>query len=532
MSSVRLPSPDLEVLLENAPFGLAVTDADGRQVYANRQAGSYESSQEDGRSQGLQFTAEANERAFTCRLWLEAETQIDRQDEIFRLAFFDALTGLPNKSLLARTVRIELQGDKESATALFLVDLDGLGRTNDYYGADFTDGLIAAFAERMKTCVRRSDILGYFGNGMFCVFVTELADRDIMEYANAILGRSKEPFLVKGIETFSSATIGVSLFEKDGTSFEELLISADQALRAAKSESKGRIGYKPKTPPQRSGADMSVEQRLRTALRDQQLCCAYQPKVDIKTNGVVGVETLLRWRDDDGQLRALGNFVNLATDAGIIDAVSDYVFNEVMVSLPRIDAVFAPGISISLNITAHQSTNPGFMRKLLELLTSYHHPQRFTLEITEEAFLNGDLLSKNILPMVREAGVKLSIDDFGVGYSSLSALAEVTADELKIDRSFVQNVHLRPRSQSVLKAIESLGRALDMKLVIEGVETHEEIEYLRRHTAIEIAQGYYFSKPFALDEFTSDKDAFAAARQPEQARTHAPGRSSYGRWSR
>ncbi len=515
---------DLKAILEQAPFGLTIADSDGQCVYTNQRGNLCSSALDTQSLRELRFVSESAGRAFTCSFWLDMETPPPADEEIFRLAFFDELTGLPNKTLLARTISAEFQSLSGAEAALMLIDLDGLGRTNDYYGASFADGLIAAFAERLTASVRRSDILGYLANGMFCVFVTNLADVDLTEYANTILDRSKEPFQVKGIETFSSASIGISMFAKDGSNFEELLVSADQALRGAKSESKGRVGYKPDKAAQNVHGDMSVEQRLRTALRDNKLCCAYQPKVDIHTNGVVGVETLLRWRDDDGHLRVLGDFVNLATDAGIIDAVAEHVVVEVMSSLPQIDAVFSPGTSISLNITAHQSTNPEFMRSLLRQLTSYHRPQRFILEITEEAFLNGDLLSKNILPMVREAGVKISIDDFGVGYSSLSALAAVTADELKIDRSFVQNVHQRPRSQSVLKAIESLGRALGMALVIEGVETREEVDYLKQHTAIRIAQGYHFSKPFALEEFVLEDEALPPARQPEPVRTHAPAR--------
>ncbi|MFC5586962.1 putative bifunctional diguanylate cyclase/phosphodiesterase [Nitratireductor kimnyeongensis] len=524
MNSGRPAGVDLEAILEQAPFGLTIADPNGQRVYSNQQGNLCSPSLDTQSMRELRFVSETGGRTFTCSFWLELEPKPPVDEEIFRLAFFDELTGLPNKTLLARTIGAELQGQSDAESALMLIDLDGLGRTNDYYGAAFADGLIAAFAERLAACVRRSDILGYLANGMFCVFVTDLSDFDLTEYANTILNRSKEPFQVKGVETFSSASIGISMFAKDGSNFEELLVAADQALRGAKSESKGRVGYKPEKAVGNVHGDMSVEQRLRTALRDRKLCCAYQPKVDIHTNGVVSVETLLRWRDDDGQLRVLGDFVNLATDAGIIDAVAEHVVDEVMSSLPQIDSVFSPGTSISLNITAHQSTNPEFMSKLLRQLTSYHRPQRFILEITEEAFLNGDLLSKNIMPMVREAGVKVSIDDFGVGYSSLSALAAVTADELKIDRSFVQNVHQRPRSQSVLKAIESLGRALGMALVIEGVETREEVDYLRQNTAIRIGQGYYFSKPFALEEFVLEDEALPPARQPEAARTHTPTR--------
>ncbi|WP_367714445.1 bifunctional diguanylate cyclase/phosphodiesterase (plasmid) [Nitratireductor sp. GISD-1A_MAKvit] len=433
---------------------------------------------------------------------------------------------MPNRALLTRTISAELKEHADGSAALFLINLDGLARANDYYGAAFTDRLIVAVSERLSSCARSSDILGYLSNGVFCIFMAEPGGLDLSIHATGMLERIKEPFIIDGVETFTSASIGIARYAQDGAGFDELLVSADQAVRAARSESRGRVAFKP-AMPLLSGTDkMSIEQRLRTALRDQKLCCVYQPKVDIHTGGVVGVETLLRWRDDDGQHRILGDFVALATQAGIIDAVSEHVANEVMESLPLIDTAFSPDASISFNITAQQSVNPVFMRKLLELLTSYRRPERFIIEITEEAFLDGDLFSANILPMLRETGVRISIDDFGVGYSSLSALAAIAADELKIDRSFVQNVDQRPRSQSVLKAIESLGNALGMRLVIEGVETKAEVDYIRNHTGIRIAQGYYFARPLALVEPAVPTATAPVNRHIRPTRVHAPTRFS------
>jgi len=263
-----------------------------------------------------------------------------------------------------------------------------------------------------------------------------------------------------------------------------------------------------------------LEQRLRLAIRDRRLTCAFQPKVDFRSQSVVGIEVLLRWRDEEGVIQAPGDFVNLAVELGLMDEIARLVLAQTVEAMDRIDEAFGPHTTISLNVAAKQAGDFRFMRSLAEALDATGYPERFMVELTEEAFLLGSEFQKRALPMLRDIGAKISIDDFGVGYSSLSALADITADEIKVDRSFITAIHQRPRSQGVLKAIESLGAALDMSVIVEGVETFEELAYLEAATRIRFAQGFYFARPMSLDEIPRGQASlhgFGRIAEPREA---------------
>ncbi len=259
-------------------------------------------------------------------------------------------------------------------------------------------------------------------------------------------------------------------------------------------------------------ARMDLEQRLRLAIRDRQFCCAFQPKVDIRSQEVVGFETLVRWRDSEGEIQSPLEFIGLATELGDIDPISHFVLAEAIRSLERLDHEFGAGKTIAINVAAKQAGDLRFMRSFVDALAASGCAERFILELTEDAFLARSQFQFQILPMLREIGARVSIDDFGTGYSSLSVLADITADEIKIDRSFITEIHNRPRSQSVLKAIESVSGALGMSIVAEGVGIAEELAYLLGATRIRYAQGYYFAKPFFLEE------------APKRSGTHVNGR--------
>jgi EAL domain-containing protein (putative c-di-GMP-specific phosphodiesterase class I) len=283
---------------------------------------------------------------------------------------------------------------------------------------------------------------------------------------------------------------------------------------------------------------MESEQRLRLAIRDRKFCCAFQPKIDIRTEEVVGFETLIRWRDDDGEIHPPSSFVGLAIELGLIDPITCFVLAEALKSIDSLDASFGPDTTISINVAAKQASDPHFMRSLADTLRASNRAHRIMLELTEEAFLAKREFQMQILPMLRDVGVRVSIDDFGTGYSSLSVLTDVTADELKVDRSFISSIHERPRNQSVLRAIESLGNALGMTIVAEGVETFEELAYLQTATRIRFAQGFYFAKPFFLeDAATMTRGGFgdrsiATTREPAERRPAGALRESSDRRTR
>jgi predicted signal transduction protein with EAL and GGDEF domain len=336
-----------------------------------------------------------------------------------------------------------------------------------------------------------------------------------------LLTRLKEPFFIEGHEVFSSASIGISIYPADGSTYEELCAKADRAMYRIKGGAKGSVHFFTPVLDQVSNERMKTEQRLRLAIRDRHLTCAYQPKVDFRSSEVVGFEVLLRWRDEQGLIHPPGDFVNLAVELGLMDEITHLVLNETIGAIDRLNAAFGSDSTISLNVAAKQADEPAFMRTLIDAIDSTGFANRFMLELTEEAFLAKGRFQTAVLPMVREIGTRVSIDDFGVGYSSLATLADITADELKVDRSFITDIHTRPRSQSILKAIESLAEALNMSIIVEGVETLDELLYLQAATRIRLAQGFYFARPILLDEIAQGRTTLYDLRSaPEPARVN------------
>ncbi len=226
----------------------------------------------------------------------------------------------------------------------------------------------------------------------------------------------------------------------------------------------------------------------------------------------------MRWRDEGGEIQPPSSFIGLAIELGLIDPITRFVLDEAVQSIERLDAAFGAATTISVNVAARQAGDPEFMRGFVAALDASGYARRLMLELTEDAFVGQSQFQSRILPLLRELGVRISIDDFGTGYSSLSALADITADELKVDRSFITAIHQRPRSQSVLRAIESLGTSLGMTIVAEGIETFEELAYLQAASRIRQGQGYYFSKPFFLDDINNARQSAFMERKIESAR--------------
>ena len=552
----------LEEIVRALPLGVSIRTADGTPFYANAAAighGAHRLRQDDpscaslwpeaaterggdenqGRITRSQAriddrTIEINRHAIVVRgarydvaTSADVTDQVNLEDELFRRAYFDDLTGLPNRALLEKSVNDLIEGGHgEAKFALAFIDIDNFKHVNDYFGRPAGDGLLVKVARRIADQIRASDMLARIGGDKFVLLLNPIGDADELNADVAHLSeRLKEPFFVDGHELFTSASIGVSLYPRHGGDHQALSANADAAMVRMKDAAKGGVGFFEPGVGDEAAGRAKLEQRLRLAIRDRRLSCAFQPKVDFRSHSVVGLEVLLRWRDEEGVIHAPGDFVNLAVELGLMDDITRMVLAQTVAAIDTIDEAFGPHTTISLNIAAKQAGDYRFMRSFADALEATGYPERFMVELTEEALLLRSQFQTRILPMLREIGVKISIDDFGVGYSSLSALADITADELKVDRSFITQIHRRPRSQSLLAAIESLGAALGMSVIVEGVETLDELTYLETATRIRLAQGFYFARPMSFDEIPLGRRPFDDFRQASGAREAVASRS-------
>jgi cyclic di-GMP phosphodiesterase Gmr len=448
------------------------------------------------------------------------------EDQLFRSAYYDELTDLPTRRVIEHRVNKLLQSDDPSGGfALAFLDIDNFKHINDYYGHGAGDALLVEVSKRLGLNLRDSDMLSRISGDEFLLLLNPIQnEQEVAEYIDFTLQRLKAPFFIDGSEIFASTSIGVSLYPQHGRTYEVLRQNADIAMYRVKSDGKGAAVFFDASMEREALARMKIEQSLRLAILEKRFCCAFQAKVDIRTQAIKGIEALVRLRDDEGVIQAPGTFINLAVELGLIDELTHLVLGEIVRSIDLINDTFGHDTTISMNVAAKQACNPEFMHSLAQALESTGYPERFMIEVTEDAFVTKTQFQNEILPIFRKLGVGISIDDFGVGYSSLSALADITADEIKIDRSFITDIHKRPRSQGILRAIESLSEALGMTVIAEGIESFEELAYLQAATKIRYAQGYYFSRPVFLEELgpvmqmMSESRVSSASRPREEAR--------------
>jgi diguanylate cyclase (GGDEF)-like protein len=457
-------------------------------------------------------------QVYELSLVLDATEQTRREQALIRRVYFDELTGLPKRGLMEESVTA-LIGTNPEPFALAFFDLDGFKNINDYYGHTFGDHLLTALSRRISGMLRPTDMLGRLSGDEFLLLLSPIKGRDDLALDLEWLSeRVKEPLIVDGFEIFPSASIGVCVYPDDGRTYDQLRANADRAMYSSKAASKGTVRFFNPSIEHAAAERNRQEQRLRLMIRDRRVTCAYQPKVNFRTGKITGVEVLMRWIDEDGVVQGPGDFLLLAAELGLLDGITHEILGRTVASVDQINEAFGRTCSISVNVSACQAGNFDFMRGLVNALEASGFADRFMLEVTEGAFLPSNTFQTHILPLIRSVGARVSIDDFGVGYSSLSSLVAITADEVKVDRSFITDIHRRPRSQSILRAIEALATSLGMSIVVEGVETIEELAFLKAATTISCAQGYCFARPLFL------KDKQINSHPAPSARLHHPSR--------
>jgi c-di-GMP phosphodiesterase Gmr len=423
------------------------------------------------------------------------------EQELAHRAFHDQLTGLPNRALMVELVDAALrQNRRRGMFALAFIDIDNFKQVNDYYSHAMGDALLVALAQRVCHHIRPGDTLARISGDEFLLLLNPLSrEADLPPLVERIVEALKQPFRIEGREILTSACVGASVFPLHGGDYETLRRNADAAMYRAKRSRKGSASYFDVRMSTSLTARMELEQRLRAATRERHFRAAFQPKVCIATRRTVGFEALVRWVEPDGTVHMPGTFIKLATELALLDDITRLMLDQVAASMPKLKSAFGPDISVSVNVSARQVDDARFMHAFLGQLAETGVADSIIIELTEDALVAAQRFQRVVLPTLRGLGVRVSIDDFGTGYSSLSTLSDITADEVKVDRAFISSIHSRDRSQGILRAIESLCCGLDVAMVAEGVETEEELAYLRTHSSIGFAQGFLFSKPQFLE---------------------------------
>lgn len=426
------------------------------------------------------------------------------REKIRRMAYFDALTGLPNRTMfnetLRRTTCTEAHG---RLTAVMMIDMDRFKGVNDTMGHAVGDDLLREAAARLIESVRPGDTVARFGGDEFAVLLPDARNRRTLEQISAtIIKRFGERFVLDGKEVFISCSLGISLYPIDSTDADDLLKYADSAMYLAKRS--GRRGFRFYTNDLtiEATANLQLESELRRAIDHGDLELHYQPQVAFRDARVIGSEALLRWNRPGSGFIPPDHFIPIAEETGLIVDLGNWVLREACRAAAEWNGRGGPRHTVAINLSPKQFQSRNLVSIVERILDETGcRPEWIEFEITESLLLEEDDSVTRTLSAFKEMGLAIAIDDFGTGYSALSYLARFPIDTLKIDRSFVQKITTDPRHAELVKAILSISRCLGHRVIAEGVETLEQAAFLDVH-GCEVAQGYLYSKPLEKRQIT------------------------------
>jgi diguanylate cyclase (GGDEF)-like protein len=429
----------------------------------------------------------------------------DRADEktmaderIEYLASHDSLTGLPNRETFNQLLHsaIETARRDDLQFALLFIDLDRFKVINDSLGHEAGDALLVEIAERLRQNLRSRDIVARLGGDEFVVFLEHTAGRgDIEAIARKLLFAVSQPVQLSGHECHATTSIGIAMFPADGSDVHTLTKNADMAMYLAKEDGKNNFRFFTQGAKMQSIERLTLETCLRHALARDQFSLHYQPKVDLATGQVTGVEALLRWTHPDRGILPPAQFIPLAEETGLIVPIGRWVLKEACAQNMAWQRCGLRPVSMAVNLSPRQFADENLLNDIDEaLLASGMSPVLLQIEVTESMMMRNVNRAIKVLDAIQSRGIRIAIDDFGTGYSSMSLMKQFPIDTIKIDRSFVRDLPDDAEDQAIAQAIISMGRALGMTIVAEGVETPEQEAFLRAHGCDEM-QGYLFSRP-------------------------------------
>ena len=450
----------------------------------------------------LQYSPDEDPPVFVAMI-LDITEKKKTDDTLNYLAYYDSLTGLPNRSLFVDRLEqaMKVADRYEQLVAVLFIDLDQFKNINDSLGHDAGDSLLKEAAERLSGCMRSSDTVARWGGDEFCLLLQNIYHVDnINIVAEKIVARFAEPFDVCGKEMVVTASIGINLYPIDDTNVKSLLKNADTAMYHAKDKGRNNYQFYNREMGARLELRLELEHELRHALERDEFMLLYQPQVDVQQNRIVGIEALIRWQHPERGMVPPDQFIGLAEETGLIVPIGEWVLQQACEQTRALQDLGMPPVNISVNLSVRQLRDASLIDKVMQTLQeSGLEAARLDLEITESMLMSDIDSVKQTLRDLSRLGLTISVDDFGTGHSSLAYLKQFPISTLKIDRSFIRDVPEDKDDVSITIAIINMARGLGIKTVAEGVEIAEQLEFLKTQNC-NLMQGYYFSKPVSYDE--------------------------------
>jgi diguanylate cyclase (GGDEF)-like protein/PAS domain S-box-containing protein len=436
----------------------------------------------------------------------EERLHVTAEEKIQFLAYHDALTELPNRSLLLDRLDNALAGARRrnEKAGLLLINLDRFRTINDSFGHTFGDVVLHDLARRLKNCVREPDTIARTGGDEFVVILSGVSDAAVaMIAAERMMDAMSTTFSLQGHSINVGCCIGISLFPEHGADCETLIRNADAAMLSAKDSGHCTIRFFTDEMNAKAVEQLTIERNLRSALERDEFFLVYQPQVEIASGRITGFEALIRWRQPELGLVRPDRFISIAEHNDLILPIGEWVIRTACAQARTWQDHGLPAVSMAVNVSATQFHQENFCALIRQVLReSGLSPHYLELELTESLLLSTADTTVARFRELKEMGLNLAVDDFGTGYSSLAYLRQLPIDRLKIDKAFIQNIAVHYDDAAIVTAMISMTKSLHLNVIAEGVETEAQLSFLREHHCDEV-QGYYFSKPVSGEEATS-----------------------------
>ncbi|MBO0959343.1 EAL domain-containing protein [Neobacillus sp. MM2021_6] len=430
---------------------------------------------------------------------IDITEQKKAEEKIKHMAYHDALTDLPNRYLFTSSFQTALSNQSMETASILFLDLDRFKLINDSLGHDLGDLLLKKVSERLKNCICPEDCLARLGGDEFIFFLPNVGHEGTTKTLNQVLTRLNEPFHLNEYEMYITPSIGISQYPHDGEDIGTLIKKADLAMNQAKRLGKNNFQYYIQKSMEQTNDVLEMEKDLRRAIERNEFRLYYQPKLDVYSGEIIGVEALIRWQHSQKGIISPGQFIPLAEETGLIISMGEWVLRTACAEMKAFQELGFPSMIVSVNLSLRQFFQPNFVQMVSQVLSETGlSPEFIELEITESMTID----THHALMVVQELkklGVKISLDDFGTGYSSLHYLKQFPIDKLKIDQSFIRDCVTNTNNATIVKTIIAMAHQLNMEIIAEGVETEGQLHFLQENLCPEV-QGFLFCRPLPLDE--------------------------------